>query len=81
MNKQCPRPFSACRLAPLAGYGAGAVGFKEITVDKCSNVDCQSLEQSYDREGIKFCSATCADSHEAKNLADAMISTAESEKA
>ena len=48
-------------------------------MDKCANTDCQSLEQSYDREGVKFCSATCADSTEAKNLADAMVSAADSE--
>lgn len=50
-------------------------------MDKCANVECQSLEASYDREGVKFCSATCADSHEAKNLADAMVAPAEDKDA
>jgi hypothetical protein len=48
-------------------------------MDKCANVDCQSLERIYEREGVKFCSATCADSYEAKNLADAMVAPVEHE--
>ena len=50
-------------------------------MDKCANVDCQSLERIYEREGAKFCSATCADSFEAKNLADAMVAPADHDDA
>jgi hypothetical protein len=49
-------------------------------MDKCTNVDCQSLDTGYERAGAKFCSATCADAHEAKSLADAMVAGAESPK-
>jgi hypothetical protein len=50
---------------------------RKLEMDKCANVECQSLERAYDREGVKFCSATCADSWEAKSLADAMVAPAE----
>jgi hypothetical protein len=54
-----------------------AVVERKLEMDKCANVECQSLERAYDREGVKFCSATCADSWEAKSLADAMVAPAE----
>lgn len=41
-------------------------------MDQCANAECRCSETTYDREGSKFCSMSCADASEAKSLADAM---------
>ncbi len=45
-------------------------------MEKCAHRDCSCSEATYERAGAKFCSQTCADAANAKNLADAICGCA-----